>query len=676
MRASTVAFSAGADVRVDPLRPTKDFMQLGRVLTSVILCLPFILSGCALQQSAAPTPQSGIKLSGSVHGGQQPIVGAHVYLFAANTTGYGGPGIVASGANSSLSLLNATATGLADSIGAYVTTDAHGSFTITGDYNCTSNTQVYLYALGGSPGAGANSAAGLLAALGSCPSSGSFLASLPFLQVNEVTTIAAAYAMGGFATDATHVSSSGTPLAETGITHAFANAANLADISTGIALSTTPAGNGTVPQTEINTLANILAACINSTGPAASPCSMLLSSALSSGSSGTQPTDTATAAINIAHNPGANIAALYALATPTPPFAPALSRQPQDFSMLLSFTGGGMDLPQHIAIDKSGNAWIADAGNGVVELSSSGTILSGAGGYTDGSQRGAGGIAIDLSGNVWVANYYTNSVSEYSSSGSAISGVNGYTNGVTQPGALGIDVSGNAWIGNWVLPPNANVVKLSSSGAALSGPNGYSGGGIIEPVSIGFDGSGDTWIANYYGPVTKLSGLGTILSGANGFTGGGLAGTDSLAVDSAGDVWIASESSDVTHPGGVTKLSNSGAVLLAADGFDGAGGPVTPNGIAIDGAGNAWISNQGSPSGLVELDSSGTLLSTVNGYTGVVLDFPQGIAVDGSGNVWVADQRGAVVELIGGAAPVITPIVAGLPLTPTTDGTSNLGTRP
>ena len=49
-------------------------MRLGHVLTSVILCLPVILTGCALQQTAAPTSESGIKLTGSVHGGQQPVV--------------------------------------------------------------------------------------------------------------------------------------------------------------------------------------------------------------------------------------------------------------------------------------------------------------------------------------------------------------------------------------------------------------------------------------------------------------------------------------------------------------------------------------------------------------------------------------------------------------------------
>lgn len=158
-------------------------MRLGPLLIPATLCLPLLIIGCALQQTASPKLEPAVKLTGSVHGGQQPIAGAHVYLFAANTTGYGQP---------SVSLLNAASTGTSDSLGAYVLTDTNGAFTITGDYSCTPNSQVYLYALGGNPGAGVNSAAGLLAALGNCPSSGSFLASLPLIQVNEVTTVAAA----------------------------------------------------------------------------------------------------------------------------------------------------------------------------------------------------------------------------------------------------------------------------------------------------------------------------------------------------------------------------------------------------------------------------------------------------------------------------------------------------
>ena len=61
--------------------------------------------------------------------------------------------------------------------------------------------------------------------------------------------------------------------------------------------------------------------------------------------------------------------------------------------------------------------------------------------------------------------------------------------------------------------------------------------------------------------------------------------------------------------------------------------------------------------------------------------YPQSLAIDGSGNVWITNAKPLtnnpfVTELIGAATPVIAPIVAGLPATPTADGSSNLGTRP
>lgn len=124
------------------------------------------LTGTATSTAAIAallTPPSG--LTGLVTGGPQAIVGAHVYLFAANTTGYGGAEIAASSSNASVSLLRVADTGTADSVGAYVTTGSNGEFSMTGDYSCTSGQQLYLYALGGNPGAGTNSAIGLMAAL-------------------------------------------------------------------------------------------------------------------------------------------------------------------------------------------------------------------------------------------------------------------------------------------------------------------------------------------------------------------------------------------------------------------------------------------------------------------------------------------------------------------------------
>jgi len=63
----------------------------------------------------------------------------------------------------------------------------------------------------------------------------------------------------------------------------------------------------------IHTLANILSACINSEGPNSAGCVGLFSNARRSGADGAKPEDTATAAINIAQNPRANVAALYRL---------------------------------------------------------------------------------------------------------------------------------------------------------------------------------------------------------------------------------------------------------------------------------------------------------------------------------------------------------------------------
>ena len=303
--------------------------------------LPLVLTGCTLSTTAASTPDTGLAISGSVHGGQNPIVGAHVYLLAANTTGYG---------NASLSLLTSGTGRTLDSSGGatngfyYVTTvGPSGTFSITGDYSCTAGQQVYLYALGGDPGlgTGTNPAAGLLAALGNCPGGTSaFATGTPFVVINEVSTVAAAYAMAGFATDAVHVSSSGTAAAKLGIANAFINAEILQ--TSGVANAFPPSsttyygGGGSVPQTTVNTLGNILAACVNSNGTG-SACTTLFANAESGGTTGNLPADTATAAINIAHNPVAAVTALYGLPSATAPFGPALTAQPNDFTVSIYY---------------------------------------------------------------------------------------------------------------------------------------------------------------------------------------------------------------------------------------------------------------------------------------------------------------------------------------------------
>jgi streptogramin lyase len=599
--------------------------------------------------------EAGIPLKGNVHAGQQLISGAHVYLLAANTTGYG---------QASVSLLNASMTGTSDSLGAYVQTDSNGNFSIASGYTCRPSAQVYVLASGGNTGKGINTAATELAVLGNCPSTGNF-ANVSNIAVNEVTTVAAAYALAAFATDATHVSSSGTAAAKTGIANAFAAAANLASVSDGIALAITPAGNGTAPQKTVNLLANILDACIASTGSSSASCSTLFGNALSAGTSGTEPSDTATAAINIAHNPSANVAALYALPTATPPYTPMLATQPNDLTLSINFTGAGINGPSSLAIDSQGNVWTSNpTDSAVAQLSAIGAPLSPATGIQQ-NKAGPIGVSVDLNDDVWVSDAVTNSVTRYSSTETLLSnGPIGYTGGgLNTPQAIAVDANGNAWAASFFN----TVSEFSSSGTPISPAEGYTGGGLNGPGGIAVDPAGSVWIANCSTQgitgVSKFSSAGVAMSPATGFIGGGVNLPFAVAIDKSGNAWVAN-----LFGNSVSELTPSGAPVSPNSGFTG-GGLDLPFAIAIDGLGHPWVANYLS-STVTELDATGAPMTPATGLTSGVLTNPQAIAVDGSGNVWVANSNDVTVtEVIGVAAPVITPLAAALKA-------NALGTRP
>jgi hypothetical protein len=626
---------------------------------------------------------------GKVLHGNTPVSGAHVYLLAANTSGYG---------NASVSLLNSALTGAFDALGGYVTTAADGSFTISGMYQCTPNTQVYAYALGGNAGSGDNTASGMLAILGNCPQSGSFTINSPF-TMNEVTTVAAAYVMAGFANGATHVSSSGTPLAQTGIAHAFGNVVNLADSTTGAALTATPAGNGAVPQSEINTLANMLAACIGLTS--SNSCSSLFENATADGTaSGAQPTDTATAAINIAHHPGANVAELYTLGSAALTFTPALSQQPNDFSVAVNFSvpnstwaGNSEAIFQgahQIAVDAGGNVWIAgfstSTAYGLMKLSTLGAVLSPPDGYMGGGPSSPNGVAVDLSGNVWVTNpafgvNTTVTVSEFSNTGAPLSPSTGFVPNNPQLGvAIAIDAQGNAW-----LPYGFGVAELSPAGEMITSNPGTSG--IRTPTGLAIDANNNLWLATGFPQQTgffyEFSSSGAAINPPTlgkyscGVAPGGEDETEGVAIDASGDLWsVGSEGFAKESATPIPPCSGTGGGFVYQ--IEDRGGDV-----AIDGDGNAWIiSGSGGNGTLSEFSNSGSPISPSNGFVGIlyepitlngyaVVSFAD-LAPDSSGNLWVIQQLYTgdyshqmpysfyAKEFIGISAPVVTPLSAGV----------------
>jgi hypothetical protein len=590
-----------------------------------------------------------------VHGGQQAVSGSTIQLYAAGATGYG---------SAATPLLTKT-----------VTSDGAGNFTITGDYSCPSGSpQVYIVATGGNPGLAPgtnNTALAMMAALGPCAS----LNSSTFIFVDEVTTVASVYALAPFMSTGGGTKLGATSTNAPGLANAFATVNNLVNTAKGTAPGPNLPTGATAPTAELNTLADLLSLCVNTSGPAGE-CTTLFTDATPSGMSA--PTNTIDAMLDIALNPGHNVSTLYNLVTGVVPFQPTLAAAPNDWTTAINYTGGGLNRPQSIAVDGSGNVWVANTGaDSISEFSSSGKAISGAAGFTGGGLNGANapwGIAIDTAGNVWVTdpmadpvNPNLGAVSKFSSSGTAISGANGYTdNRMDQPFGLAVSGTGIVWAAN------ANSASaFQSTGVPQAGspyPRNATGHNYYN---IAIDSSGNVWMTDNEpttntppGDVEELTSTGTIV---NSYTVGGQSGSWGVAIDSAAHVWISNNANN-----SVTELNSNGTAVANYTG----GGLNTPQGLAVDGLGNVWVANTGPTAkpgnSVTELNNSGAAFSPSTGFIGGAMSSPFSLAMDGSGNVWVSNNNlgsNSVTEIVGAAAPVVTPLALAVK-------NSTLGKRP
>lgn len=591
-----------------------------------------LLTGCGLGNAttssstgtsviAAATPQN----KGSVYGGQQPVSGATIQLYTVGTAG---------AASASTALITSTT----------VTTNSGGGFTIpAGAYSCTSPTtatEVYIVASGGNAGSGNNSALTLMAALGPC---GSLNAST-FVNINELTTVAAVYALAPFmATSSSYSNIGATGSYPTGLVNAFAMANQLVSSATGQEPAA-PAGM-TIPTSVLNTLANILASCVNSTGPSSTTCTSLLSA--------TGASETIGAGLAIAKNPGsASFTSLYALASSTPPFEPALATQPNDFTVALHYSTSALSAPYGIAIDASGNAWVTnEAGTSVVKAITP-TVLTSSpytvtpfstSAYSNVGLLAPRGISIDRAGNIWIANTGYNNVVELSSLGSNVGSSPFSGGGIAAPISIANDSAGNAWIANF---SGNSITELNSSGAAQNSSPVTGSGSLSSPSSIALDVSGNVYVANAAtGEICEFN-HSAVLQSCPG--NGDLFGSTAVAVTGAGNAVLAGSTSGPSLTGAFTLLS-SGSVTTSSP--IAGGGLSLPAAVAYDGAGYAWFANT---STLSEFSGS-TALSPSTGYGS--LNSPSGIAIDPSGNVWAPNVGDNSISIfVGLATPVATPL--------------------
>jgi Cep192 domain 4/NHL repeat len=379
-------------------------------------------------------------------------------------------------------------------------------------------------------------------------------------------------------------------------------------------------------------------------------------------------------------------------------------------------TSASLDGPTGVAVDGTGNLYIADEGNQRIrKVDTSGTISTVAGNGTAGFSGDGGpaastelydpfGVAIDGAGNLYIADQANQRIRKVDTSGNistvAGNGTYGFSGDggpatsaeLFNPFGVAVDGAGNLYIADAY---NQRIRKVDTSGnistVAGNGTAGYSGDGgpatsasLLDPADVAPDGVGNLYIADSdnsrirkmdaSGNISTVAGYGAAISLGDGgpATSAGLAGPRGVAVDGAGNLYIADTSNQrirkVDLGGIITTVAGNGTY-----GFSGDGGPATsaelssPFGVAVDSAGNLFIADL-SNQRIRKVDISGNI-STVAGNgtqgfsgdggpaTSASLWGPTGVAMDAAGNLYIADQSNNRIRKVDTSGNIST--VAG-----------------
>jgi uncharacterized repeat protein (TIGR01451 family) len=191
-------------------------------------------------------------------------------------------------------------------------------------------------------------------------------------------------------------------------------------------------------------------------------------------------------------------------------------------------TSAQFNQPAGVAVDRNGNVYIADTGNNTIRKITSGVVSTVAGSiWSFGSADGVGtnalfhqpeGIAVDSSGNIYVADTLNQAIREIAPGGivitiAGIAGVSGSTDGQTNalfsgPVGVAVDGSGNVYVTD---SGNETVRKL------VPGAGGWMVSTVAGTplVSGSSDGLGSAALFNYPAGIATSGGYFYIVDGGN-----------------------------------------------------------------------------------------------------------------------------------------------------------------
>jgi hypothetical protein len=171
-------------------------------------------------------------------------------------------------------------------------------------------------------------------------------------------------------------------------------------------------------------------------------------------------------------------------------------------------------------------------------------------------------------------------------------------------------------------------------------------GGLLRPLGA----HAQTYI------VSTLAGTGTRGEADGSGASASFNGPTGVAVDGAGNMYVADQGSNKIRkltPGGVVSTLAGSGTRGAADGPGSGASFNYPTGVAVDGAGNVYVADQGNnkirkvtPGGVVStLAGSGTQGTADGPGSGASFNGPTGVAMDGAGNVYVADYNNKIRKI-------------------------------